>query len=234
MFVEELWSQSSKWYQTWDNQLLYSRENGVRWAVILYRKSMGSVLVVWIQKCKSWPLLSNILGRSEKGKQTSSFFSVFLSLIINYTISILTFSRKCCHITQILKEPHWLPVTQRIAFKLLMTVYKCTNNFAPYLFELLSHYSPTRALRSRNKQLLQEAKSNCSWGDISFAYCSSFALERTAFWYNNCKKHCCFQKTVKNTSNVRFKLYFHIGIIFCLFLPGFVCSYLCCMPWALF
>ena len=48
MFVEELWSQSSKWYQTWDNQLLYSRENGVRWAVILYRKSMGSVLVVWI------------------------------------------------------------------------------------------------------------------------------------------------------------------------------------------
>ena len=50
MFVEELWSQSSKWHQTWDNQLLYSRENGVRWAVILYRKSMGSVLVVWIHK----------------------------------------------------------------------------------------------------------------------------------------------------------------------------------------
>ena len=48
MFVGEVWSQSSKWYQTWDDQLLYSRENGVRWAVILYRKPMGSVLVVWI------------------------------------------------------------------------------------------------------------------------------------------------------------------------------------------
>ena len=48
MFDEEVWSQSSKWYQTWDDQLLYSRENGVRRAVILYRKSMGSVLVVWI------------------------------------------------------------------------------------------------------------------------------------------------------------------------------------------
>ena len=53
MFVEELWSQSSKWYQTWDNQLLYSRENGVRWAVILYKKSMGGVLVVWIQKLET-------------------------------------------------------------------------------------------------------------------------------------------------------------------------------------
>ena len=48
MFVEEVWSQSTKWYQTWDDQLLYSRENGVRWAIILYRKSMGSILVVWI------------------------------------------------------------------------------------------------------------------------------------------------------------------------------------------
>ena len=35
-----------KWYQIWDDQLLYSRENGVRWDIILYRKSMGSVLVV--------------------------------------------------------------------------------------------------------------------------------------------------------------------------------------------
>ena len=43
IFVEEVWSQSSKWYQTWDDQLLY----GVRWEVILYRKSMGSLLVAW-------------------------------------------------------------------------------------------------------------------------------------------------------------------------------------------
>ena len=38
MFVEDVWSQSSKWYQTWDDQLLYSRENGVRWAVIFVHK----------------------------------------------------------------------------------------------------------------------------------------------------------------------------------------------------
>ena len=53
VFVEEVWSQSSKRYQTRDNQLLYSQENGVRWAVILYRKSMWSSLVVWILQCYS-------------------------------------------------------------------------------------------------------------------------------------------------------------------------------------
>ena len=51
-----------------------------------------------------------------------------------------------------------------------MIVYKCTNNIAPsYFSELLSQYSPMRTLRSGNKQLLQEAASNRSWGDRSFA-----------------------------------------------------------------
>ena len=72
--------------------------------------------------------------------------------------------------TPILKELHWLPVNQIIVFKLSMIVYKCINNIATsYLSELLSQYSPTGTLRSGNKQLLQETKSNRSWGDRSFA-----------------------------------------------------------------
>ena len=43
--------------------------------------------------------------------------------IQNTTARILTFSRKSCHITPILKELHWLPVNQRTVFKLLMIVY---------------------------------------------------------------------------------------------------------------
>ena len=90
--------------------------------------------------------------------------------IQNTAARILTFSRKSYHIMLISKKLHWLPVSQRIVFKLLMIVCKCINNIAPsYLSELLSQYSPTRTLRSGNKQLLQEAKSNRSWGDRSFA-----------------------------------------------------------------
>ena len=68
MFVEEVWSQSSKWYQTGDNQLLYSRENGVRWDVILYRKSMGSVLVVWI---RTRPQPENLFVMNNAAKTTT-------------------------------------------------------------------------------------------------------------------------------------------------------------------
>ena len=59
---------------------------------------------------------------------------------------------------------------QRIIFKLLLIVYKCTKNVAPsYLTDLLSKYLPTRTLRSGYMQLLKERKSNRTWGDRSFA-----------------------------------------------------------------
>ena len=58
-----------------------------------------------------------------------------LQKIQNTAARILTFSRKSCHITPILMELHWLSVTRRIVFKLLIVVYKCTNNIAPsFLF----------------------------------------------------------------------------------------------------
>ena len=47
----------------------------------------------------------------------------FKTLLLASSHPDLIFSRKFCHITPILKELHWLPVTQRIVFKLLMIVY---------------------------------------------------------------------------------------------------------------
>jgi hypothetical protein len=51
----------------------------------------------------------------------------------------------------LLKSLHWLPIHQRIIFKLLLCVYKCLNNQAPvYLKDCLSLYVPNRQLRSSN------------------------------------------------------------------------------------
>jgi len=43
----------------------------------------------------------------------------------------VTGARKFDHITPVLHELHWLPVRQRIRFKLAMTVYKCLSGLAP-------------------------------------------------------------------------------------------------------
>ena len=49
----------------------------------------------------------------------------------------------------LLKTLHWLPVPQRVTFKILLYVYKALNEQAPlYITELFSYYTPARPLRS--------------------------------------------------------------------------------------
>ena len=49
----------------------------------------------------------------------------------------------------LLRTLHWLPVPQRVTFKILLYVYKALNEQAPlYITELFSYYTPARPLRS--------------------------------------------------------------------------------------
>ena len=51
------------------------------------------------------------------------------------------------HVSPILKALHWLPVDQRIVFKVLLLTYKAINNLAPsYITQLLVRYNPPRSL----------------------------------------------------------------------------------------
>ena len=58
------------------------------------------------------------------------------------------------HLSHFLNLLHWLPLKQRIIFKLLLFVYKILNNQAPkYLDTCLNLYTPTRSLRSSSDPL---------------------------------------------------------------------------------
>ena len=57
--------------------------------------------------------------------------------------------RKYDHITPVLKSLHWLPVWQRIEFKILLITFKAVNGCAPtYISSLLKQYIPSRSLWS--------------------------------------------------------------------------------------
>ena len=65
---------------------------------------------------------------------------------------LVTMSRKSDHVTPLLFQLHWLPVDQRIEFKVLLFTYKAMQGLAPqYLSDLLEPYSPLRSLRSAAK-----------------------------------------------------------------------------------
>ena len=78
------------------------------------------------------------------------------------------FSTQC---TPLLMELHWLPVKQRINFKILLITYKALNGQAPtYITDLLSYYRPARPLRSSTQNLLRNPHYNLkNYGSRSFA-----------------------------------------------------------------
>ena len=72
-----------------------------------------------------------------------------LQLIQNAAARVLTKTRKYDHITPVLKTLHWLPIAQRIDFKILLLVYKCVCGSGPsYMSDMLKPYEPSRTLRS--------------------------------------------------------------------------------------
>ena len=75
--------------------------------------------------------------------------------IQNVAARILTGTGRREHITPVLKSLHWLPVEQRIKFKVLVVIYKAIHKKAPvYLNKLVHRYVPTRQLRSSDSDLL--------------------------------------------------------------------------------
>ena len=80
--------------------------------------------------------------------------------------------KKRDHITPVLRELHWLPIKQRIHFKILCLTYKALQYNKPkYLADLLKHYSPSVNLRSKSKLNLAVPKVNLkSAGERSFAF----------------------------------------------------------------
>ena len=93
-----------------------------------------------------------------------------LQLAQNAAARILTKTRKFDHITPILKDLHWLPVRERINFKLLLLTWKAINGLAPsYISNLLVPYKPVRALRSSDKHLLTVPWTSSTLGDCAFS-----------------------------------------------------------------
>ncbi len=94
-----------------------------------------------------------------------------LQMVQNAAARLLTGSRKFDRISPILTSLHWLPVKQRIEFKILVFVFKALHGLAPtYLSDLLRCHNPSRALRSGNLGVLSVRRLRLKHrGDRAFA-----------------------------------------------------------------
>ena len=78
-----------------------------------------------------------------------------LQRLQNRAARLVTRSKAAMHITPIRKDLHWLPIQERINYKIIVTVYKCIHRLAPnYLSSILT--TRTRDNRLRQKQVCHE------------------------------------------------------------------------------
>jgi hypothetical protein len=93
----------------------------------------------------------------------------------NAATRVLKGVNRRAHMKPILQSLHWLPVRRRIEFKILVLVFTLLHDpYAPqYLISLLSHYVPTRSLRSGQSCMPLVIPRSCSQaGDRAFITCA--------------------------------------------------------------
>ena len=97
-----------------------------------------------------------------------------LQYVQNAVARLITFSSKFNHITPILKDLHWLPINERIKFKILILTFKALHDLSPsYIQELINLYRPSRTLRSSTSLRLNPTSYNLkSYGSRAFAVAS--------------------------------------------------------------
>ena len=108
-----------------------------------------------------------------------------LQKLQNWAAKLVFCAKKYDHVTPYLKQLHWLPIKDRIIFKILLYVYKSLNGHAPdYLSSCLTRYSSTQSrpgLRS-SSDLTRLAIPKLPSNSLVSAADKSFSLAAPDIW----------------------------------------------------
>lgn len=125
-----------------------------------------------------------------------------LQRIQNAAARVVTGTRRDSHITPILCKLHWLPVQQRIYYKILLLTYKGLNGKAPkYICDLLvrkeSVTGHTMMHRSDNANVLIIPRSKKKFGENSFSHAAPYLWNKLPVECRAAKSVDCFKSHLK-------------------------------------
>ena len=103
------------------------------------------------------------------------------------------------HITPYLRELHWLPIHQRIIYKLLLYTFKALHDQAPtYTCELLQRHNPNRILRSASQLRLHVPKTlTSSYGIRAFSVAAPMLWNNLPLTLKNATSVTTFKSALK-------------------------------------
>ena len=122
-----------------------------------------------------------------------------LQRIQNSIAHVVSGARKRDHIRPVLKDLHWLPVAQRIDYKVALLTHKISSTGQPvYLRSLMNEYKPTRQLRSEGQRLLARPSGmRSAMADRSYTRTSEGVWNKLPDSIRKIDNIICFKKKLK-------------------------------------
>jgi len=107
-----------------------------------------------------------------------------LKSIQNAAVRLITGARQFHHVTPLQQARHWLPIEQRITFKLSVMIYKSVNGIAPSYLQKYVIYPPSSRcslrLRSADTGQLYVPRTRTILGERAFAVGGARAWKSTS------------------------------------------------------
>ena len=101
--------------------------------------------------------VSKLYGYSLYGLGTPKSVIQPLQKILNFAARLVLLAPRHHHKTPLLEKLHWLPISERIKYKVACMCFSAINGSSPaYLSELLHVYTPSRTLRSSSDTRMLE------------------------------------------------------------------------------
>ena len=125
---------------------------------------------------------------------------VKLQSVQNAAARIIAGLKKRDHITETLRDLHWLPVEERIVFKINLITFKTLNGSGPrYLEDILKFYHQSRTLRSSRDHLrLEEPNFNMkTYGQRAFSVAAPRLWNKLPFEVRACSDVNLFKSKLK-------------------------------------
>ena len=123
-----------------------------------------------------------------------------LQTVQNTAARLISKTARHDHISPVLKDLHWLPVQQRIQFKILTLTFKALHNLAPeYIKNLLQVYKPGRNLRSQSSsiRLVLPKSRTMTYGDRCFASAAPKLWNELPSKIRDCETLDSFKRSLK-------------------------------------
>ena len=132
-----------------------------------------------------------------------------LQSVQNAAARLITSSRKFDRITPVLFDLHWLPISERIKFKIILLTHKALHQQSPvYIQDLIRRYSTSRTLRSSSTLRLTPVNFNLkSYGYRAFAVSAPELWNKLPDDIRSCDNLNIFKRKLKTHL---FKNYFNV------------------------